>query len=90
MRSMKQQCTEYSSEEAKYAEDQPDQPSGPKTAEVPEFEDIPKNQLIEALDINPKLDKGQRNKLDKVLKSNHQAFSLDGRIGKYEGIQYEI
>ena len=90
MKSMKQQCLEHTTKETKYAEEQPDQPPGPKTAEVPEFEDIPKSQLIESLDINPKLDKNQRYRLEKILKTNHQAFSLDGRIGKYEGIQYEI
>ena len=42
-------------EEMEYAERQPDQPSGPKTAEVLEFEDIPRDQLISALDINSKL-----------------------------------
>jgi len=77
-------------EEQEFAETQLEQPAGPKTAEVPEFEDIPKEQLITSLDINPRLTKDQRAKLDKILMANHRAFSLDGRIGKYEGIQYEI
>ena len=77
-------------EEREYAERQPDQPSGLKTAEVPEFEDIPRDQLITALDINSKLTHEQRSKIEKILIQNHQAFSLDGRIGRYEGIQYEI
>ena len=42
-------------EDMEYAERQPDQPSGPKTAEVLEFEDIPREQLISVLDINSKL-----------------------------------
>ena len=77
-------------EERKYTEKQPDQPSGPKTAEVPEFEDIPRELLISSLDINSKLTKEQKSKIEKVLTDNHRAFSLDGRIGRYEGIQYEI
>jgi deoxyuridine 5'-triphosphate nucleotidohydrolase len=79
-----------SKEEKDYAENQGELPVGPKTAEVPEFEDIPREQLISALDINPKLSRDQKSKLEKVLNSNHKAFSLDGRIGKYEGIKYEI
>ena len=39
--------------EQQHTESQPEQPIGPKTAEVPEFEDIPKEALIAALDINP-------------------------------------
>ena len=77
-------------EEMEYAERQPDQPSGPKTAEVPEFEDILRDQLISALDINSKLTCNQRSKIEKILMQNHQAFSLDRRIGRCEGIQYEI
>ena len=77
-------------EEKEYAGKQPNQPSGPKTAEVPEFEDIPKELLISSLDINSKLTKEQKSKIEKVLTNNYRAFSLDGRIGKYEGIQYEI
>ena len=69
---------------------QPDQPSGPKTVEVPEFEDILRDQLILALDINSKLTHSQKSKIEKILTQNHQAFSLDRRIGRYEGIQYEI
>ena len=42
-------------EEMAYAERQPDQPSGPKTAEVLEFEDVLGDQLISALGINSKL-----------------------------------
>ena len=77
-------------EEEEHAEAQPEQPPGPKTAEVPEFEHIPREELISALDINPRLDSKQKKQLEKVLTRNYQAFSLDGRIGKYEGIQYNI
>ena len=77
-------------EELEHAEKQPEQPPGPKTAEVPEFDFIPREQLISALDINPKLDPQQRKQVEKILIKNHQAFSLDGRIGKYTDIQYEI
>src|SRR5258706_2350542 len=77
-------------EEREHAEKQEEQLSGPKTAEVPEFEDIPKELLTSSLDINAKLTKDQRSKLEKILTMNHRAFSLDGRIGKYEGIKYEI
>jgi len=77
-------------EEREHAEKQEEQPSGPKTAEVPEFEDIPKELLTSSLDINAKLTKDQRSKLEKILTINHRAFSLDGRIGKYEDIKYKI
>ena len=77
-------------EEQQHAEQQTEQPIGPKTAEVPEFEDIPRESLITSLDINPRLDQRQRKALEKVLVKNHLAFSLDGRIGKYEKLQYEI
>ena len=77
-------------EEQKYAEKQPEQPIGPKTAEVPEFKDIPTKHLLSSLDINPKLNSTQRKAMEKVLVKNHLAFSLDGRIGKYKGIKYEI
>jgi len=90
MRSFKKTGNDQTKEEREYAENQPESPPGPKTAEPPEFEDIPKEQLISALDINPKLTREQKAKLSKILTINHQAFSLDGRIGKYEGINYEI
>jgi len=80
---------EENKEELEHTENQPEQPSGPKMAEVPEFEDIPE-ELSSSLDINPKLNPNQRKQLEKVLIKNHVAFSLDRRIGKYEGIQYEI
>src|SRR5260221_2620639 len=77
-------------EEREHAESQPEQPAGPKTAEIPDFALIPKEDLIKALDINPRLDSQQKKKVQDVLIRNHLAFSLDGRIGKYEEIQYEI
>ena len=77
-------------EEQQHAEKQVEQPIRPKTAEVPEFEDIPKESLISTLDINPRLDRKQRKALEKVLIKNHLAFSLDGRIRKYKKLKYEI
>src|SRR5258708_27865259 len=81
---------DHDKEEREHAESQPEQPAGPKTAEIPDFALIPKEDLIKALDINPRLDSQQKKKVQDVLIRNHLAFSLDGRIGKYEGIQYEI
>ena len=77
-------------EEQHHAKSQLKQPVGPKTAEVPEFEDIPKESLIAALDINPCLNPRQKKALEKVLIKNHKAFSLDGRIGHYDKLKYEI
>ncbi len=90
MKAYRKEPENQTKEERDHAEKQEEQPSGPKTAEVPEFEDIPKELLISSLDINSKLTKDQRSKLEKILTINHRAFSLDGRIGKYEGIKYEI
>ena len=76
--------------EEEHAEAYKEWSPGPKTAEVPEFELIPKEQLISALDINEKLTSAQKKALEKILVKNQLAFSLDGRIGKYQGIKYEI
>ena len=71
MKAYRKEPENQTKEEREFAEKQDEQPSGPKTAEVPEFEDIPKELLTSSLDINPKLSKEQRNKIEKVLMENH-------------------
>ena len=76
--------------EQDYEDSLPDLPSGPKTAEVPEIQDIPTKELLSSLDFNPRLSPSQKKALEKVILKNHGAFSLDGRIGHYSNIKYEI
>ena len=82
--------TQTTPAEQAYQDEQPDIPVGPKTAEVPEFEDIASKELVSSIDFNPKLSLAQRAKLEKIVMKNSRAFSLDGKIGKYSGIQYPI
>jgi hypothetical protein len=77
-------------QEQEYEDSLPDLPSGPKTAEVPEIQDIPKEELLSSLDFNPRLTSNQRKRLEHVILKNHLAFSLDGRIRKYSNIKYSI
>ena len=67
-----------------------DLPNSPKTAELPPMDDTLAKDLLITLDFNPKLTSDQRSKLEKVILANSRAFSIDGRIGRYEGIQYPI
>jgi len=67
-----------------------DLPVGPKTAEVPPMEDVLAKDLLTTLDFNPKLTSNQKSRLEQVILGNSRAFSIDGRIGRYEGIQYPI
>ena len=78
-----------SSMEQKYEDQQPDLPNGPKLAEVPEYEDIPK-ELLSSLDFNPKLTESQRSQLGRIILQSAKAFSLDGQIGEYLDIKYTI
>ena len=78
------------SEEQRYQDSQPDIGHGPNLAEVPTYEDTPSSELISSLDFNPKLSQVQRSKLEEVIRKNHKAFSLDGRIGEYSDIKYSI
>ena len=65
-------------------------PNSPKTAKIPSMEDISAKDLLTTLDFNPKLTSNQKSKLEQVILNNSRAFSIDGRIGRYEGIQYPI
>jgi len=65
-------------------------PNGPKTAKLPPMEDLLAKDLLTTLDFNPKLNSDQKSRLEKVILENTRAFSIDGRIGRYEGIQYPI
>ncbi|KAG8709416.1 hypothetical protein FRC08_018357 [Ceratobasidium sp. 394] len=56
---------------------------GPKTAELPELEDIPKSKLLEEIGFGPELTTDQKDPLQKVILKNHKAFGLDGRLGDY-------
>ena len=62
MKAYRKEPENQTKEEREHAENQEEQPSGPKTAEVPEFEDIPKELLTSSLDINSQLTKDQRSK----------------------------
>jgi deoxyuridine 5'-triphosphate nucleotidohydrolase len=77
-------------QEQEYEDSLPDLPSGPKTAEVPEIQDIPTKELLSSLDFNPRLSPARKKALERVVLKNHLAFSLDGRIGKYSDIKYAI
>jgi hypothetical protein len=59
-------------------------------AELPEIKDIKSSEFLKALDINLKLPKNQKKQLEKVLLNHQKAFSLDGQIGQYQKLQYEI
>ena len=67
-----------------------DLPNSPKTAELPPMEDTLSKDLLITLDFNPKLTSDQKSRLEKVILENSKAFSIDRRIGRYEGIQYPI
>ena len=81
---------EENSSEQEYYNQQSDLPNGPKLAEVPEYEDVPSRELLSSLDFNPKLSPLQKSQLEKVILRNLNAFSLDGRIGSYSDIKYQI
>jgi len=55
---------------------------GPKIAETPPV-DIPKENLLEAVDISKGLTPDQIEKITEVLLLNENAFSLDGQLGHY-------
>jgi len=53
---------------------------GPKTAEVPEMEPIPADDLLKVVDLPKHLDNDQRTRLEDVLRRHERAFGLDGRL----------
>ena len=55
---------------------------GPKTAEVA-LEEANSEQLLSEVHILPDLSKAQRQLIQEVIKKNHEAFGLDGRLGNH-------
>ena len=53
---------------------------GPKVAELSE-DLVDSKRLIEALNINPELPAVEKDRIQEVIIKNHQAFSLDDRLG---------
>jgi len=76
--------------EQQYQNQVQDLPNSPKTAKLPPMEDVLAKDLLTTLDFNLKLTSNQKSKLEQVILENPRAFSIDGRIGRYEGIQYPI
>jgi hypothetical protein len=62
---------------------------GPKTAELPDTEKIPSDQLLSEMSFGDQLTEDQRKRLEKVVLKNSSAFGLDGRLGNYPA-QVEI
>ncbi|GAB1528059.1 hypothetical protein RhiTH_011250, partial [Rhizoctonia solani] len=62
---------------------------GPKTAEVPDLERIPSEQLLEEVQFLEHLTREQRLKLEAIVRKNKLAFGLNGRLGNYDA-QVEI
>ncbi|QRW26675.1 Retrotransposable element Tf2 protein [Rhizoctonia solani] len=62
---------------------------GPKTAEVPDLERIPSEQLLEEVQFLEHLTREQRLKLEAIVRKNELAFGLNGRLGNYDA-QVEI
>jgi hypothetical protein len=56
---------------------------GPKTAEMPELEHVPKRQLLSEVTFGPSLSDKQRSCLKKIVLTNHPAFGLDGHLGSH-------
>lgn len=57
---------------------------GPKTSEAPS-DNISSDQLLLELDISPDISSDQRRRVEEVILKNKMVFSLDGRLGNYEG-----
>ncbi|QRW08790.1 Undecaprenyl phosphate-alpha-4-amino-4-deoxy-L-arabinose arabinosyl transferase [Ceratobasidium sp. AG-Ba] len=56
---------------------------GPKTAELPDPEHIPKDRLVAEINWGDTLTPEQKKALEKVVLKHHKAFGLDGRLGNY-------
>ncbi|KAB5588058.1 Transposon Tf2-1 polyprotein [Ceratobasidium theobromae] len=56
---------------------------GPKTAELPNTEAIPWEELLTKLNFAETLSKDQKSKLEQVIIKHRNAFSLEGRLGNY-------
>ena len=56
---------------------------GPKTSELPDYEHLPKERLLEEVKFAETLTKEQRILIEQVVLKNYQAFGLDGRLGNY-------
>ncbi|QRW02596.1 Retrovirus-related Pol polyprotein from transposon [Ceratobasidium sp. AG-Ba] len=56
---------------------------GPKTAELPDPEHIPKDRLVAEINWGDTLTPEQKRALEKVVLKHHKAFGLDGRLGNY-------
>ncbi|TFY54605.1 hypothetical protein EVJ58_g8762 [Rhodofomes roseus] len=55
---------------------------GPKTAELPDWENYPSSEMEKLLDIGPEWPPEQRERLVSMLQSNQAAFAFDGRLGQ--------
>ena len=55
--------------------------NGPKTMIIPP-DPTAKEDLLKTVNINPDLPQEQQDKLKRIIQENHQAFGLDGRLGK--------
>lgn len=62
---------------------------GPKTAELPDPDPIPSDQLFSEMHFGDQLTEEQKRKLEKIILKNSSAFGLDGRLGNYPA-QVEI
>ena len=51
---------------------------GPKTAEAPDLDHVPRDQLVQEVHFSEHLTKEQRNKLEKIVEKNELAFGLNG------------
>src|SRR5256714_8018760 len=56
---------------------------GTKNSELPDYEHIPKDQLLSELDFDKNLTDEQLKALHEVILKNHKAFGLDGRLGTF-------
>ncbi|QRV96541.1 Retrovirus-related Pol polyprotein from transposon [Ceratobasidium sp. AG-Ba] len=56
---------------------------GPKTAELPDPEHIPKDRLLSEINWGDTLTPEQKRALEKVVLKHFKAFGLDGRLGNY-------
>ncbi|KAB5587895.1 Retrovirus-related Pol polyprotein [Ceratobasidium theobromae] len=56
---------------------------GPKTSEVPDYEHVPSERLLQEMHFAEELSQPDRKKLEKVVMSNHLSFGLDGRLGSH-------